>query len=206
MPQHVERLGAVRSRNHAVAEAGQLVHGNPQNTLVVIDHQNLGAAARRGRNSRCNPPRSVDVVGDQAESDDSVRPVGELPQHDVGLEPAAVLAHEFPVGFVPAPRCGVLDRDIGPGGRGIQFGIEFRKAAARWMENVCDVSGIDPEKEVLHSIGSKAALSILPTCFINSRRLPMLNSSTSGAASRICFSRRRASTGCTARCRHSPSR
>lgn len=46
-------------------------------------------------------------------------------------------------------------------------GPEFKKAAARWMENVCGVGGIDPEKEVLHSIGSKAALSILPACFIN---------------------------------------
>ncbi len=46
-------------------------------------------------------------------------------------------------------------------------GPEFRKAAARWMETVCGVKGIDPEKEILHSIGSKAALSILPACFIN---------------------------------------
>jgi LL-diaminopimelate aminotransferase len=46
-------------------------------------------------------------------------------------------------------------------------GPEFRKAAARWMENVCGVKGIDPDKEVMHSIGSKAALSILPACFIN---------------------------------------
>src|SRR5204863_9896253 len=35
MPQHVERLRAVRSRNHAVAEADQLDHGNRQNTLVI---------------------------------------------------------------------------------------------------------------------------------------------------------------------------
>ncbi|MSR67188.1 MAG: LL-diaminopimelate aminotransferase [Pedosphaera sp.] len=46
-------------------------------------------------------------------------------------------------------------------------GPEFRKAAARWMEHVCGVKGIDPDTEVMHSIGSKAALSILPACFIN---------------------------------------
>jgi LL-diaminopimelate aminotransferase len=46
-------------------------------------------------------------------------------------------------------------------------GPEFRAAAARWMKKVCGVSGINPETEVLHSIGSKAALSILPNCFIN---------------------------------------
>src|SRR3954469_4930804 len=42
-----------------------------------------------------------------------------------------------------------------------------KQAAARWMRNVCGVEGIDPEKQVVHSIGSKAALSILPACFIN---------------------------------------
>jgi LL-diaminopimelate aminotransferase len=46
-------------------------------------------------------------------------------------------------------------------------GPEFKQAAARWMERVCGVTGIDPDKEVLHSIGSKGALSILPACFIN---------------------------------------
>lgn len=46
-------------------------------------------------------------------------------------------------------------------------GMLYRQAAARWMKNVCGVDGIDPEKNVIHSIGSKAALSILPACFIN---------------------------------------
>ena len=35
------------------------------------------------------------------------------------------------------------------------------------MERVCGVSGINPETEVLHSIGNKAALSILPAALIN---------------------------------------
>ena len=43
----------------------------------------------------------------------------------------------------------------------------YKQAAARWMKNVCGVSGIDPETQVVHSIGSKAALTILPGCFIN---------------------------------------
>ena len=43
----------------------------------------------------------------------------------------------------------------------------FREAAARWMKAVCGVSGIDPQTQICHSIGSKAALTLLPTCFIN---------------------------------------
>lgn len=43
----------------------------------------------------------------------------------------------------------------------------LKQAAARYMERVCGVKGIDPETEVLHSIGSKAALSILPAALIN---------------------------------------
>ncbi len=43
----------------------------------------------------------------------------------------------------------------------------LKGAAARYMERVCGVAGIDPATEVLHSIGSKAALSILPAALIN---------------------------------------
>ncbi len=43
----------------------------------------------------------------------------------------------------------------------------LKTAAARYMERVCGVPGINPETEVLHSIGSKAALSILPAVLIN---------------------------------------
>ncbi len=45
---------------------------------------------------------------------------------------------------------------------------EFKKAAANYLKNVFGVEGIDPEKEVIHSIGSKSALSMLPSAFINS--------------------------------------
>src|SRR5260221_11941747 len=43
----------------------------------------------------------------------------------------------------------------------------LKEAAARYLDRVCGVKGINPEKEVLHSIGSKAALSILPAALIN---------------------------------------
>jgi LL-diaminopimelate aminotransferase len=46
-------------------------------------------------------------------------------------------------------------------------GLLFKAAAVAWMQNVCGVTGLDPEKHVVHSIGSKAALSILPACLIN---------------------------------------
>src|SRR5260221_3450283 len=43
----------------------------------------------------------------------------------------------------------------------------LKAAAARYLERVCRVSGINPETEIMHSIGSKAALSILPATLIN---------------------------------------
>src|SRR5688500_15893441 len=43
----------------------------------------------------------------------------------------------------------------------------LKTAAARYLEKVCGVRGIDPETEIIHSIGSKAALSILPAVLIN---------------------------------------
>ena len=43
----------------------------------------------------------------------------------------------------------------------------LKEAAARYLDRVCSVKGIDAETEVLHSIGSKAALSILPAALIN---------------------------------------
>jgi LL-diaminopimelate aminotransferase len=45
-------------------------------------------------------------------------------------------------------------------------GATFKLAAARWMKNVVGVD-LDPERHLCHSIGSKAALSILPACLIN---------------------------------------
>ena len=44
---------------------------------------------------------------------------------------------------------------------------ELKEAAAKYMEKVYGVKGIDPVREVLHSIGSKPALAMLPSVFIN---------------------------------------
>ena len=44
---------------------------------------------------------------------------------------------------------------------------EFKEAAAKYLHDVFGVEGIDPVTEVLHSIGSKPALAMLPSCFIN---------------------------------------
>ena len=43
----------------------------------------------------------------------------------------------------------------------------LKEAAARYLDRVCGVKGIHAETEVVHSIGSKAALSILPAALIN---------------------------------------
>ena len=45
-------------------------------------------------------------------------------------------------------------------------GVDLRLAGARYLKNLFNVT-IDSETEILHSIGSKAALSLLPACFIN---------------------------------------
>jgi LL-diaminopimelate aminotransferase len=43
---------------------------------------------------------------------------------------------------------------------------QLKQAAARYLQNVCGVT-VDPDTQIVHSIGSKAALSILPATFIN---------------------------------------
>lgn len=42
----------------------------------------------------------------------------------------------------------------------------LKQAAARYLKNECGVS-VDPNTQVIHSIGSKSALSLLPAAFIN---------------------------------------
>ena len=44
---------------------------------------------------------------------------------------------------------------------------EFKDAAARYLQKVYGVTGIDPGTEVLHGIGSKPVLAMLPAAFIN---------------------------------------
>ena len=46
-------------------------------------------------------------------------------------------------------------------------GDDFKKAAAQYMADVFGVNDIDANTEVVHSIGSKTALSMIPACFIN---------------------------------------
>ena len=43
----------------------------------------------------------------------------------------------------------------------------LKEAAARYMEKVCGVPGINPATEVIHSIGSKPALAMFPVALIN---------------------------------------
>jgi LL-diaminopimelate aminotransferase len=43
----------------------------------------------------------------------------------------------------------------------------LKAAAARYVDRVCGVKGINADTEVIHSIGSKAALSILPAALID---------------------------------------
>ena len=45
--------------------------------------------------------------------------------------------------------------------------MEFKDAAAQYMEQVYGVKGINPEKEIVHAIGSKPALAMIPAAFIN---------------------------------------
>jgi len=40
--------------------------------------------------------------------------------------------------------------------------LVLKAAAARYLDKVCGAPGMDPEKEIIHSIGSKAALTLLP--------------------------------------------
>lgn len=73
----------------------------------------------------------------------------------------------------------ILCREAGrPENRGYaDNGIdEFKVAAARYMERVFNVPGIDPENEVNHSIGSKPALAMLPDAFINPGDVTLMTS------------------------------
>jgi LL-diaminopimelate aminotransferase len=44
---------------------------------------------------------------------------------------------------------------------------EFQAAAAKYMETVYGVDGLDPSTNIMHGIGSKPILALLPLCFIN---------------------------------------
>ncbi|HOX75933.1 MAG TPA: LL-diaminopimelate aminotransferase [Bacteroidales bacterium] len=44
---------------------------------------------------------------------------------------------------------------------------EFQEAAARYLEKVYGLKGIVPSENIVHGIGSKPVLAMLPICFIN---------------------------------------
>jgi len=44
---------------------------------------------------------------------------------------------------------------------------EFKSAAVKYLKEVFSVEGIDSDTEVLHTIGAKPALAMLPAVFIN---------------------------------------
>ncbi len=44
---------------------------------------------------------------------------------------------------------------------------ELKRAAVKYLDEVFYVSGLDPDSQVIHSIGSKPALAMLPDAFIN---------------------------------------
>ncbi len=44
---------------------------------------------------------------------------------------------------------------------------EFKDAVVRYMDRIYGVTGLDPETEVNHSIGSKPALAMMAQAFIN---------------------------------------
>ena len=52
--------------------------------------------------------------------------------------------------------------------------MEFKEAAAGYMESVYGVKGLNPDKEIIHGIGSKPALAMLPSAFINSGDITLM--------------------------------
>ncbi len=44
---------------------------------------------------------------------------------------------------------------------------EFQEAAARYLESVYQLTNINPKKHIIHGIGSKPVLALLPICLIN---------------------------------------
>lgn len=45
--------------------------------------------------------------------------------------------------------------------------VEFQEMACKYMEEVYGVKGLEPDKNIIHGIGSKSILAILPLCVIN---------------------------------------
>ena len=45
--------------------------------------------------------------------------------------------------------------------------LEFQEAASRYLKKVYGVKGLDPKKNIIHGIGSKPILAMLPYCLVN---------------------------------------
>ncbi|MCL6591626.1 MAG: LL-diaminopimelate aminotransferase [Firmicutes bacterium] len=45
--------------------------------------------------------------------------------------------------------------------------LEFQEAAVSYLENVYNLRGLNPTENIIHGIGSKPILAMLPLCFIN---------------------------------------
>ncbi|MCX6996492.1 MAG: LL-diaminopimelate aminotransferase [Kiritimatiellaeota bacterium] len=72
--------------------------------------------------------------------------------------------------MAPAPIRAALKQAVDdPANRGYaDNGIgAFKAAAAQYLEKLFGVTGLDPDTEINHSIGSKPALAMLPLCFVN---------------------------------------
>jgi hypothetical protein len=106
----------------------------------------------------------------------------------------------------------VLHREAkNPGNRGYADNGDavLKEAAARYLDHVCGAPGINPETGVLHSIGSKAALSILPMVAGTARQRTIQRQASQAIASMNGSSRATAavspSAGASARTRRVPS-
>ncbi len=45
--------------------------------------------------------------------------------------------------------------------------LEFQEAAAKYLEKIYGLKNINPSENILHGIGSKSILSMIPLCFVN---------------------------------------
>ncbi len=60
---------------------------------------------------------------------------------------------------------------------------EFQEAAANYMDKVYGVGNLDPQKHIVHGIGSKPVLALLPICLINPGDITLTTSPGYGVTS-----------------------
>ena len=61
--------------------------------------------------------------------------------------------------------------------------FEFQEAAVKYMEQVYGVKNLDPSKNIIHGIGSKPVLALLPICLINPGDITLATSPGYGVTS-----------------------